>query len=159
MQFRCESPLISSSRYSCHSRSCNSKYSKHFESYLNTLQNFVSEKVPWHIVVTTRYPFVAPFFVMAYHLHGIKFFVNNLLWSCLVPHDCENVGPWVICHACFQYIIYSSLKYEIDKSMALPMSSKHPLTCLCHEGYIVRLPYVHTSYVISPLDIWFGRII
>lgn len=71
------------------------------------------------------------------YLHKIVYydlFLNKQLWPCLAPRDCEYVGPWVTCHTCFHFLIYSS-------SECNPWTYKYILCSQLHNHIIPCTPF------------------
>ena len=115
---------------------------KMFQSYLNFSPNSKCEVPIAHFghIETSIYPswFCTTFYRM-------KAFLKNLLWFCLMPHDCGDVGPQLTCHTCFQCLTYSSLKCKHGKSMTL-LVLKPSLIYLCNSGHILC---AYSSYYAS----------
>ena len=117
---------------------------KSFEWYLDFLRNSQvksSHEGPlWpHIGIH----FVSPILVMSWLPHGIQCFVNNLSWSCMAPHDCENARLQVTWHACFQCLISCSLKCTL---IIKPFSSLKSCQCVLYYGLAI---YAHRSCLVS----------
>lgn len=102
--------------------------------------------------VQRGHPFVLPILVMLHLLRGITCFLNNPLWSCITPHDCEVVGSQVTCPTCLQCLLYSSLKCKISKSVVLP-TLEPPLTCSCYGVLCCGLPVY--GHKLPYASIWF----
>lgn len=87
--------------------------------------------------------------VLSHLLHGLKYFLNSLLWHCQKVHEYENVGSRLTCHTCSQCPIYNSLSVILANSWLYLVCWRRCESISIKVCYLMDLSCVNIGHAIG----------